>query len=357
MAFTAPTLAEILNGILRDIRSLQSEADIDTDSDHYARSAAVAAAIEGLYQAVAWVARQVFPDTADEAEMIKTAELRGIYRKPDVAAKGFVALLGTKGVELLQGSVVKHVATGELFTTLASAVIGTDGTATVQVEAQTAGTALNDLTGALSITSPPLGLGASANFVGATSGGVDKESLESLLARLLEDMRTPPAGGAVHDYKRWAKEVDGVADALVMPKRRGAGTVDIAITGELDVPPSDVIASCQAHIETICSVIANVWVFIPARRVVDCDAAVELEDGYALSDVQVAAQAAYEVLLRGLKPQETLKRSQIEAMLNNLIGVSDRIVNTPTGNVKASDDPALIGWIRPGVITLSVMGQ
>ena len=92
MAFSAPALEGILAGILRDIRNLQPEADIGTDSDNYARSAAVAAAIEGLYQKLAWLYRQIFPDTADEEELVHAAAIRGVLRKSSVAATGTVAL-------------------------------------------------------------------------------------------------------------------------------------------------------------------------------------------------------------------------------------------------------------------------
>ncbi|WP_454842840.1 hypothetical protein [Pseudomonas hormoni] len=93
----------------------------------------------------------------------------------------------------------------------------------------------------------------------------------------------------------------------------------------------------------------------PTVRTVDSTALIELADGYTLADVQGAAQAGYDSLLGAMKPRETLKRSQIEAMINNLAGVIDRSVTTPVGNVKASDDPLLIGWIRPGTITLGLL--
>lgn len=355
MAFSAPSLENILAGMLRDIRNLQPEADIGTDSDHYIRSAAVSAAIEGLYQKLAWVYRQIFPDTADEEEVVHAAAIRGVLRKSPVAATGPVGLKGTSGVELLTGAMLKHVVTGEQFTAKSSATIGTNGNAQVIVEAQTQGSALNQLTGDLVIISPPLGMDSTATFLEATTGGEDQEKVESLLARLLEIIQKPPAGGADYDYERWAKEVDGVTDALVLPKRRGAGTVDIVITASGALPTAGVITNCQAHIVKQCSVIADIWVYIPTTRVVDSTALVELASGYLLTDVESAAQKAYESLLGALKPREMLKRSQIEAMINNLAGVIDRSVVTPASNVKPSDDPSLIGWIRPGTITLGLL--
>ena len=103
MAYTGRSLDAILRDILRDIRNLQAEADIGPDSDNYVRSAAVASAIEGLYQKLAWLYRQIFPDTADEEELVRSAGLRGVLRKAPVAATGTAALKGAPGVELLRG--------------------------------------------------------------------------------------------------------------------------------------------------------------------------------------------------------------------------------------------------------------
>lgn len=355
MAYTSPSLETILGNILRDIRNLQPEADIGTDSDHYIRSAAVAAAIEGLYQKIGWVFRQIFPDTADEDELVRAANVRGVPRKDPVAATGVVALKGAVGVELLVGATMKHVVTGEQFVATSGAVIGSDGTATVPIKAQTVGAALNHLTGELIVTSPPLGMDSATALVGETTGGVDLEKIESLLARLLEIIQQPPAGGAVYDFVRWAKEVEGITDVLPLPKRRGAGTVDLVVTAGGGLPSSEAIANCRAHVLNVCSVIADVWVYAPTIRTVDATASVELADGYQFADVQAAAQKAYDMLLGGLKPREMLKRSHVEAMINNLAGVVDRSLATPSGNVKASEDPALIGWIRPGTITLGML--
>jgi uncharacterized phage protein gp47/JayE len=355
MAYSSPSLESVLAGILRDIRNLQPEADIGIDSDNYVRSAAVSAAIEGLYQKLAWVYRQIFPDTADEDEVVHAATIRGVLRKAPVAATAPVSLKGIAGVELLLGASLTHVVTGELFSAKSSAVIGTDGNAMVIVKAQTVGSQLNNLAGELVLTSPPLGMDSKATFTSPTTGGEDQEKIESLLARYLDFIQKPPAGGADYDYERWAKEVDGVMGAMVLPKRRGGGTVDVVITATDGAPSAEVVANCREHILNRCSVIADIWVYSPTLRVVDAEALVELAPGYLLEDVQGAAQKAYDALLGALRPRESLRRSQIEGMLSNLPGVTDRSVTTPEGNVKASDDPDLIGWIRPGTIILGLM--
>lgn len=355
MSISVLPFESILGQILRDIRNLQPEADIGKDSDNYARSAAFSAAVEGLYQKIAWVYCQIFADTADEDELLHHAAIQGISRKDPVAATGPVLLSGASGVTLLQGSTLTHVATGEKFTTLSSAEVGLNSTVTVVVRANATGVALNGLSGELIVTSPPLGMSSSASFSSETAGGEDAETMESLRARYLDLVQSPPAGGTVKDYQRWAKEVAGVVNALVLVRRRGGNSIDVVISGSAGVPSVEVVASCQAHIESQCSVIADVWVYVPTIRVVNCTALVELADGYTLPDVQLAAQAAYNALLGAIQPQGILKHSQIEAMISNLAGVVDRSVTAPTGNVKASDDPVLIGWIRPGTITLGLL--
>lgn len=80
-------------------------------------------------------------------------------------------------------------------------------------------------------------------------GGTDRESDASLLARLLEIIRRPPAGGNRYDYKNWALSVDGVTSAYVYPLRRGLGTVDIAITSADGVSSEETVRRVQAYID------------------------------------------------------------------------------------------------------------
>ena len=355
MALSVPSYDSILSKILRDIRSLDPEADISSDSDNYVRSASFAAALEGYYQKLAWVYNQIFADTADDDEIIHEAALRGLSLKSAVAAGDSVTLTGTAGVTLSLGGAMTHIASGNVFVATADVTLDSTGAGTVFVAAQTVGVAANGLTGPLTLASPPLGMDARATFASETAGGEDRETVESLRARLLELIQEPPAGGADYDFERWAKEVDGVAGALVLPRRRGGGTVDVVITGSTGIPSAETITACQAHILSLCSVIADIAVFAPTPRVVDAQAAVLLESGFLLADVQVAAQAAYDNLLGALEPTQSLKKSQIEAMISNLAGVVDRAVLTPAVNVMASADPGLIGWIRPGIITLGLL--
>lgn len=355
MPFQPPAYDSIRDAILRDIRSQLPDADITSDSDNFIRSAAVAAAIEGLYQYQAWIYRQIFPDTADEAEVLHHAANRGIRQRAPVAATGVAQVVGTSGVSLGVGSTLKHVASGALLTTAEVVSIGSAGNTLVPVIAQSVGVSANGLTGQVILTSPPLGIDAAATITDALTGGSDIESPASVLVRLLDLLRNPPAGGAAYDYKRWALEVDGVASATVMPRRRGPNTVDVVITGQGGAPSDHVIDACISHIEYLRPVTAEVFVYAPAIRTVAASANIELVAGYKLDEVQQAAQAAYNEELNTLPPGAPLKRNRIGTVLGNLAGVADYQVLTPVANVPATDAADAVGWIRPGAITLGLM--
>jgi hypothetical protein len=72
-----------------------------------------------------------------------------------------------------------------------------------------------------------------------TAGETDEE----YLARLLEYIRRPPAGGNKYDYIKWAKEVDYVTSAWCVPLGQGLGTVDVIITADEDYTASEVPSS------------------------------------------------------------------------------------------------------------------
>lgn len=355
MPFQPPSYDIIRDNILRDIRSLLPDADIGSDSDNFIRSAAVSAAIEGLYQHQAWLYRQIFPDTADVAELLHHASNRNIRQRAAVPATAKVAITGAAGVPVIVGTVLRHMATGELMAVSNGAEIGSSGIAIVTVTASVAGASMNGLVGPAVLTAPPLGIDARAEVSEAFKGGTDQESPASVLARLLDLMRNPPAGGASYDYKRWALEVDGVASATVLPKRRGPNTVDVVITGQDGAPSDEVIAACAAHIDLVRPVTAEVFVYAPLIRQVNATATIELSSGFKFSDVQAAAQAAFLQEFNTLAPGAELKRNRISTILGNLAGVADYSVITPSANIPATETPGAIGWIRPGTITLGLM--
>lgn len=185
-------------------------------------------------------------------------------------------------------------------------------------------------------------------------GGTDRESDASLLARLLEIIRRPPAGGNRYDYKNWALSVDGVTSAYVYPLRRGLDTVDIAITSADGVSSEETVRRVQAYIDEMRPVTAkNALVLKPTVTAVPVTVQVKL-DGIDLDEAKRRIRTALKEYFDTLIPGDGLTVSQIEAAISNVDGVIDRRLTAPTAN-RAADTVNRIEWFKAGAINVTEM--
>lgn len=356
MPFITPTLSEIRDELLRDLQNLQPDADVAVDSDNYVRATAVASAIEGLYQHQQWIVRQVFPDTADVEQLDRHAQLHGLTRKPASAATGTIVFSGTPGSAIAAGVEAKTV-NGLAFVTTASGTVGGGGTVSLAAQAVAAGAAGNVAAAtALTLTSPPAGV-ASAASVGSMSGGADAESDAGLLARLLDLLRNPPAGGNAYDYRRWALEVAGVESAFVYPLRRGIGTVDVVVVAAGNALPSmQLLEDVQGYIDVRRPVACkDVLALAPTLLAVPVTMQITLASGYTLLDATALIEVALADYFDGLDPGETAVKSRIEALVSDLACVADRAVTAPVGNVAPLVNSSLVQWCRLGTVTVGLL--
>ncbi|MCG8993205.1 baseplate J/gp47 family protein [Laribacter hongkongensis] len=353
MPFIVPTFAKIRDDLLRDLKNQLPDADTGPDSDYFIRATSVASAIEGLYQHQAWIVRQIFPDTADREYLELHARVRGLTRKPAVAAQGQARLTGTPSAEVPSGLTIKL---GErVYITTQAGVIDPAGSATVAALANMAGTAGNAQANTpAELTAAPAGITSQVVMVSMT-GGVDEESDGELLARLLELIRRPPAGGNKYDYRRWAMEVPGVSAAYVYPLRRGLGTVDVVITSAGSLPSAATLAVVQTHIDDVRPVTAKHSLVLAAtEKVVNVAVAVQLS-GITFDAAKAQIGATLTNYFNQLEPGETAIKSRIEALVSDLSGVVDRAVTQPAANVVPLVDATKVEWVRLGTVTVVLL--
>lgn len=347
MAYPVPDLDTIESNILRDIANQDADADTTTDSDNGVRAAATASAIEGLYDHQQWIARQIFPDTADSDMLARHAQQRGLSKKQAVAAEGSIVLNGVPNASADAGIIALY-SDGTQYQTTAQATVGADGTVTVAAIAAVAGSAGNLAEGtALALAAPPQNFSSVASVVSMV-GGTDIETDTELLDRLLDVLQHPPAGGNAYDYRRWAMDVSGVTAAYVYPLRRGPGTVDVLITSGSGLPAPSVISAVQSHIDTLRPAgIADVWVGGPVIRTVDYVVALQVSSG-APEDMQPTVQTTLGNWMATFRPADPMIRSQAEALISTLNGVVDRAIQTPTSNVTPENSGETIEWLQLG---------
>lgn len=352
MPFLTPDYQGIRDAILRDIANQLPDAATSADSDYAIRANAVGAAIEGLYQHQQWIARQIFPDTADSDNLERFASRYKINRLTAVAATGSINFTGTPGAAIPVGSEAKDQY-GTAFVTTVAAVIGVGGTATVTAQASVAGAAGNKAAAtALTLTAAPVGVLSQA-AINAMTSGADAETNAALLARVLFRLQNPPCGGAAHDYYAWAMEVSGVSAAYVYSNRRGLGTTDVVILASGGLPSAGLVTSVQNHIDGVRPVQADFLAFGPTAVAVNITGALTLEAGYVLADVVTAINAALDVYFATLKPGDTCYINRIRAIISDAPGVVDFNLTSPAGNVTTLVDATHTEIAVKGVVALT----
>lgn len=321
MAFITKDLATIRDDLLRDLKNQLPDADISEDSDFYARASSVASVAEGLYQHQSWIVRQIFPDTADSEYLLLHARTRGLSKRAATTAEGMALITGTTGSKLPAGSSIQSDAVSCV--TLDDITL-TATTSTVRVQASLSGTAGNLSTPvAAELISAPAGINSRVTIQSLT-GGTDGETDASLLERLLDLIRRPPAGGNKYDYRRWALECDGVTGAYVYPLRRGLGTVDIAITSAGSLPSESVRKATQAHIDDLRPVTArDSLVLAPTQKTVDFDVIIT-PDGILPDAARQEVIATIKNAVARIEPGQPLIKSQIEMLISLITGIADR---------------------------------
>ncbi|MGC0039686.1 baseplate J/gp47 family protein [Enterobacter hormaechei] len=355
MPFITKNAAQIRTDMLRDIKNLLQLPDdkLGPDSDWYVRASSVASVAEGLYQHQGWIVRQIFPDTADAEFLYLHARLRGLTKKAANNASGPATFTGEPGAIAAAGLVFKRDSVS--WTTTEDITIGPDAKAYVNAISSLAGTTGNT-TSVISatLTTTPDGFDSTVT-VGLMTGGTDEESDAELLARLLEIIRRPPAGGNKYDYKRWALEVSGVSAAYVYPLRRGLGTVDVAVTSAGGLPSQDVINRTQAHIDEMRPVTAkNTMVIIPAIQTFNVLVRVSL-DGITLTDARTAIKAALEDDDLRREPGVAFIRSQAGTLISLIPGITDYNIVTPVANIYPAIDEVKVEWLRLGDVEVELL--
>lgn len=236
MPYQPAPLAQLINQTQQDIsQRLEGTLPGLDETTLHAIGYAQAGLSAQEHEHLAWIARQIIPSDADEAELLKHCAWWGIVRKPASRAGGPVQLTLTDtatadaGVQLQRGD-------GVVYRIVTSKNAGA-GTLEVELEAVDAGAAGNAPAGTLlTFITPQAGIVQTATVTGSgITGGADVESLSELLSRLEFRVQYPPSGGTKYDFERWAREVPGVTRAWCLPEWPQAGS--LGVTFVLDNNP------------------------------------------------------------------------------------------------------------------------
>jgi uncharacterized phage protein gp47/JayE len=154
-----------------------------------------------------FLANQIFPDTAT-GEYLRLHWSDRVVPLYALAAIGAIQIPGTPNAAVPSGLIYASAAGNRYFTTSAHR-IGPDGSAIAQIKAETPGEESNLGAGQnLSlISSLPTGIDSTATTVdGGIVGGVNGETDEAYLTRVLQALRNDTRYGKPGDFSDWAKD-------------------------------------------------------------------------------------------------------------------------------------------------------
>lgn len=282
----------------------------------------------------------------------------GVYRHPPVSAVGEITFSGNHETVIPAGSIVTTIGddneVAQLFEVMDSGVIGSDEQVTLRIKAIEPG--LSGIVPAqtiVGITTPIKGLTSLYNEL-PTENGADEEDDESYRVRILDRNRNKPLSGAKRDYVRWAKEVPGVGDVIVLPLWNGPKTVKVLITdSDRQLASAELIATVKEYIDPVdgmgegtAPIGAVVTVDTLTLVKVDIKLSIILEEAYLLDDVLNNIKLSLDMLLAD---KAVVKYTDVFTAITDTDGVKDHsglLLNSATTNIiLAEGERATIGEV------------
>lgn len=345
--------------ILQRLKS-QAPSGMDSSEGSFIHDVLSPAALEmaQLYANLDLVLAFSFAQTTHGQYLDYRAGEHGLARKAATYATGTLKVNGSQGIVIVQGQI--FVTDGGIeFETTTSASIPAAGYVLISVQAKTPGITGNVPSGTIKKAQAAIPGVTSITNESPTSGGVDEETDEALLNRLLEKVRYPATSGNASHYLQWAKEVTGVGDAKIFPLWNDAGTVKVVIIdSEKEPADPELVTDTAEYIESLMPIGSALTVESALALNINIAATVSLAEGYTSQQVtasltELAADCLKEIALK----QDYVSYAKIGSILLETPGILDYsglTVNEGTENIPVGLSAGNCQVAVVGAVTLSV---
>ena len=277
--------------------------NFDEASEIAVRMKVMAGEIFNAYSSLEWLKRQMFASSASGEYLDYIARERGIERRQATKAKGVLTFsveeASSDPILIPRGTVVVTPGSNPLrFYTTEDAVLPLmTMSVSVNAEAEVAGFAGNILAGInflpVSVPAEIVQIRNNSRFV----GGADTETDSSLRERIKDTYYCVPNGMNKAYYQQLAKTVDGVKKVGVVSFARGAGTINVYVSGNEDDISQAVVDEVAQVIQSKREVNLDVQVFAAVKSPYNLNVTVKAKAGYTQNDVtELIAQAFEEYL-------------------------------------------------------------
>lgn len=319
------TYDEILSSMQEKFIQL-SGLEPDDASDIGIRIKVLAGEIFSLLSNIDWLKRQVFPQTAVGEYLDLHAQQRGLERKEAAKSTGTLTFSRTSpllyDVSIPKGTVCSTSGTDPIRVVTTNKVILYAGEYSVSApaEAEQGGPSGNLAIDSVSImVTPPPGISSVTNSTPFT-GGSNAETDDELRERLLYSYKNIPNGTNTAFYKNEVSKYSGVNSVSVVPKARGAGTVDIYVdTDSQDA--NTLITKIQNDLNSLREI--NVDVLVQAPSAIQCSVYFNLwvDPAYDFNAVKLACVATVTSYINSLGIGKKFYLSGVGNAIFNVPGV------------------------------------
>lgn len=320
------------------IESIPDDIDMSEGSFPWDFTRPTASAVSMMCEFIIPEALKVaFPQYAYDSYLDYHANARGINRNAATVASGYITVTGTAGTFIETGSLFSTASTdGEPsvdYETTVEATIPDSGTINIPVQCTMAGIQGNTQAGTVIFVGSKINGISFVTNSDPITGGTEKETDDHLRERIAEYDKSQSDSyvGNDADYKRWAKSVNGVGEAVIIPAQDDTGLVKIIITDASGNPGNE--ALCQAvynyimspddRMKRLAPVNALLSVIPPETENISISAVVELSDGATIESVKTNYLAAIKSYLPKAMDDGEIKLSTISALLTSVQGIND----------------------------------
>ena len=266
------------------------------ECDLAARMYALAAQIYALQVQGEWVKRQSFPQTAQGEYLDRHAAMRGLERKGAQRAVGWVRVSVAESTPYRRGVSKGTVfVTDDLmrFTSTKTGLIDAgEMWVDVPVEAEEPGAAGNIPAGAITRFAVTPVSAITCTNLEAFSGGADEEGDEGLRERVLDSFRLLPNGANAAYYRQLVLSDPDAAAAVVVPRPRGVGSVDVVVSTHAGSLSYTVQQRLQQLLDEQREIAVDARVQMPSLKRVSVRVQVAAGEGFDIEDVKTRVAAA-----------------------------------------------------------------
>lgn len=256
MAIIVPTLVELYNSILSDLKNKLGIESISGKTVISAFAMVQAAKLKLQYITIHKVNQNVYPDLCDEETLRRFGRIRlGRDIRPAIAGEYTVTITGEVGA-VISASTTLSNANGYLF------ILDTEFTFTseigvIQVRALTPGNESALTVGQqLQFTSPLANVDSFGTVESVVVIPSIAETVEEYRVNVIASYRLLPQGGSRADYRTWTENVPGVREVYPYAKSFSMGEINLYIEAFLGdsvdgngTPPPSILLAVEDAIE------------------------------------------------------------------------------------------------------------